>query len=179
VAALVGIILSLAIINITTAINCQLWVSLSVIFLSLSEIAASLLIVLRIIAIWNKNKVAVTLAITVWGIDVLSHVQSVALFRSNRAPTQLACVPVKTESSLLSFIPAIICDMILLLIMLVGLLILRRHHDGTVGLTHLLWKQGVVWLALGTVTEIPPLVLIALHLNCKISLTHLPMIANH
>jgi hypothetical protein len=33
--------------------------------------------------------------------------------------------------------------MILLLIMLVGLLILRRHHDGTVGLTHLLWKQ--VW----------------------------------
>ena len=33
--------------------------------------------------------------------------------------------------------------MTLLLIMLVGLLILRRCQDGTVGLTHLLWKQ--VW----------------------------------
>ena len=28
------------------------------------------------IAIWNRNKVVVTLAITVWGISVVSHIQS-------------------------------------------------------------------------------------------------------
>jgi hypothetical protein len=28
------------------------------------------------IAIWNKHKVAVTLAITVWGVDVIFHIQS-------------------------------------------------------------------------------------------------------
>jgi hypothetical protein len=33
--------------------------------------------------------------------------------------------------------------MVLLLIMLVGLIILRRHDRGKLGLTHLLWKQ--VW----------------------------------
>ncbi|KAH9976467.1 hypothetical protein BJV77DRAFT_603284 [Russula vinacea] len=79
VTALVGVVLCLVIMNTTTAINCQLWVSLSATFFNLSEMAASLLIVLRIIAIWNKHRVAVMLAITVWGIDVVFHIQSVAL----------------------------------------------------------------------------------------------------
>ena len=64
--------------------------------------------------------------------------------------------------------------------MFVGLLVLRRHGGGTIGLSRLLWKQvrtilagrdslkwlsilfffrkGVVWLALAVATEIPPLV---------------------
>ena len=57
--------------------------------------------------------------------------------------------------------------------MLIGLLILRRDGGGKFGLSHLLWKQvwrffklvylfilykGVIWIALGTATEIPPLV---------------------
>jgi hypothetical protein len=53
----------------------------------------------------------------------------------------------------------------LLLIMFIGLLVLRRHGGGTIGLSRLLWKQGVVWLALAVATEIPPLVLIVLNLN--------------
>jgi hypothetical protein len=89
------------------------------------------------------------------------------------------CEPVKTESSVLSFIPMIIFDIVLLLIMFFGLLILRRHGGGTIGLTHLLWRQvrtiltgrcslnsltffffrkGVIWLALATATELPPVV---------------------
>jgi hypothetical protein len=63
--------------------------------------------------------------------------------------------------------------------MFIGLLVLRRHGGGTIGLSRLLWKQvwailtgsgslkwlilfffhkGVVWLALAVATEIPPLV---------------------
>jgi hypothetical protein len=42
--------------------------------------------------------------------------------------------------------------------MLVGLLKLRRRDGGTFGLVRLLWKQGVIWLALATAAEIPPVV---------------------
>ena len=75
-----------------------------------------------------------------------------------------------------------VTDIILLLIMLVGLLRLRRHGGNTFGLTHFLWKQvrwlfsliaviwlidmflfhkGVIWILLATVTEVPPAVSVA------------------
>ncbi|KAF8473062.1 hypothetical protein DFH94DRAFT_695988 [Russula ochroleuca] len=171
VTALVGVILSLAIMNVTTPFNCQLWLSLTDAFFVLSTITASLLNVLRIVAIWNRNKVAVTLAITIWGISVASHVQSAALLRFARVPGQTTCEPVKTEPGILSYIPAIISDMALLIILLVGLLVLRRRHGGgTFGLARFLWKQAIIWLVLGTATEIPPLVLIALHLNYQFNI---------
>ncbi|KAH9985020.1 hypothetical protein BJV77DRAFT_140383 [Russula vinacea] len=43
--------------------------------------------------------------------------------------------------------------------MFVGLVILRRHGCGRVGLTHLLWKQAVIWLLLGFVSEAPQAVM--------------------
>jgi hypothetical protein len=39
--------------------------------------------------------------------------------------------------------PTIFADLVLILIMLVGLLLLRRQGGGTFGLTTILWKQ--VW----------------------------------
>ncbi|KAF8473077.1 hypothetical protein DFH94DRAFT_855978 [Russula ochroleuca] len=191
VAALVGVILFLVLMDVTIPINCQLLTSFSAIIFCLSVTTASLLIILRIIAIWNKNRVVVTLAVIVWGISVVSHIQSKALpltalkktlnlmefytivvwltgaaqLRSVWVPEQSICEPFKTESSVLSFIPTIISDIVLLLIMFFGLLILRRHGGGTTGLIYLLWKQGIIWLALATATELPPLVLIVLNSN--------------
>jgi hypothetical protein len=78
-------------------------------------------------------------------------------------PTKLACKPVKADYSVLGFIPAIIADIVLLLIILAGLLTLRRRGGGT--LASLLWKQGVIWLVLGSAAEVPPLVFTALHMN--------------
>ena len=48
---------------------------------------------------------------------------------------------VKTDPTLLAFIPTIISDMILLLFVLVGLLVMRRRDGATFGLARLLWKQ--------------------------------------
>ncbi|KAH9985083.1 hypothetical protein BJV77DRAFT_139391 [Russula vinacea] len=165
VAALVGVVLCLVSMDVATPVHCQVLMSFSAIIFYLSATAASLLIVFRIIAIWNRNKFVVTLAIAVWGISAAFHIQSAARLRSIRVPGQNVCEPIKTESSVLSFIPTIISDIALLLIMFVGLLVLRRHGGGTIGLSRLLWKQGVVWLALAVATEIPPLVLIVLNLN--------------
>lgn len=92
-----------------------------------------------------------------------------------------ACVPVQIPSTsvLLTFIPAISVDMILLLIILAGLIVLRRDGGGVLGLTRLIWKQvrsqwrfslaveepneflfhkGIIWLIIASAFEIPSLV---------------------
>jgi hypothetical protein len=48
-----------------------------------------------------------------------------------------------TEKALFDIIPTIFADLSLILIMLVGLLLLRRHGGGMFGLTPILWRQ--VW----------------------------------
>jgi len=123
------------------------------------------LIVLRVIAIWNKNRVVVAIAISMWGIDVAFLIEGAVRFRTAWAPAQLACVPVDTQTGLLNLIVIPITDVVLLLIMLFGLLRLRRAGGGKVGLPHLLWKQGLIWLLIVIITEIPPAVFVVLNLN--------------
>jgi hypothetical protein len=50
---------------------------------------------------------------------------------------------VTTEKSVLGQIPTIFANLALILIMLVGLLLLRRQGGGMFGLTPILWRQ--VW----------------------------------
>ena len=52
-------------------------------------------------------------------------------------------MPVTTEKIALGLVPTIFVDLVLILIMLVGLLLMRRHGGGTLGLTPILWRQ--VW----------------------------------
>jgi hypothetical protein len=50
---------------------------------------------------------------------------------------------VKSEKNVLGLVPTIFADLTLILIMLVGLLLLRCHGGGMLGLTPILWRQ--VW----------------------------------
>ncbi|KAN0116417.1 hypothetical protein V8E52_006036 [Russula decolorans] len=164
-AGLVSVILCFVTVDVTTPINCQLWVLFAALFLSLASIAASLLIVLRTIAIWNRNKVVVTLTIIVLGTSIGFHLRNIALVHSTWDSTQLACGPVKNDSNALGFIATTIADMVLLLIILASLLDMRCRGGGAFGLTRLLWKQGIIWLVLGCAVDIPQLVFTSLHLN--------------
>ncbi|KAF8494674.1 hypothetical protein F5888DRAFT_639541 [Russula emetica] len=169
-AGLVSVILWFVTMDVTTSINCQLWVLFSVLFLCLGSIAATLLIVLRTIAIWNKNKVVVTLTIIAWGTGIGFHLYNIALIHSAWDSTHLACEPVKNSSNnALGFTATAITDMILLLIILSGLFIMRWRVGGAFGLTHLLWKQGIIWLVLGFAVEILQLVFISSQLDDQLS----------
>ncbi|KAH9976466.1 hypothetical protein BJV77DRAFT_603156 [Russula vinacea] len=163
VSALVGLILCLSSMDVATQINCQPWILFAFMFFCLSATAASLLIVLRTIAIWNRNKVVVALTIMVWGMSIGFHLQNVVRLRYAWDPTEHACEPVKADYSVLGLIPTMIADIALFLIILAGLFALRSRGGGT--LAHLLWKQGVIWLALGAIAEVPPLVFTVLHMN--------------
>jgi hypothetical protein len=61
--------------------------------------------------------------------------------RSTWVPAEKRCVVYDTESNKPNIIVTLITDIMLLLIMLVGLLRLRRYGVGTFGLGQLLWKQ--------------------------------------
>jgi len=171
------ILLTLLIWDCTGSPNCQVVYAFGTVFTFLTMSTSSLLIVLRIIAIWNKNKVAMAISISVWGVNVVLFVQLV--FRIGLAHNQLpmTCVTLYNKKSVpnpiannpISFnretnpIAMLITDIVLLLIMLVGLFRLHRHRDGSGTLAQALWKQGVIWLLLIIVALVPSTVFMILY----------------
>jgi len=168
-ACLMGVILIFVGNDTGKPINCELWITSLVSFFSLSAIAASFLVVLRIIAIWNRNRAVMVMAFGVWVINVAFLIQGAAAQRLRFVwqPSQHSgsCIPVESESSIFTICSMVASDIALVLIMLVGLLRLRRDGDSKFGLTHLLWKQGLFCLLIATAAEVPPLVFIILNLN--------------
>jgi len=163
VAGLMSVIFNLVGMDVTTSMNCQLWISFELLFCYSSGAAASLLIVLRIIAIWKRHKFVVATAFSLLGINVASFILSIARVRSKWAPADLTCASDNTDINSPNLIVTLVTDVSLLLMMLVGLL---RIRDGsTFGLTHFLCMQGLMWLLLAVVAEVPPVVFIVLNLN--------------
>jgi len=60
---------------------------------------------------------------------------------------------------------ALITDVTLLLIMLAGLLRIRLRDGAFVSLTYILWKQGVIWLVIATIVELPEVLSLFLNVN--------------
>ncbi|KAH9958776.1 hypothetical protein BC827DRAFT_1218481 [Russula dissimulans] len=167
---LLAIILNLIEFNSTTEINCPVWLTFELIFSYSGVAAASLLIVLRIIAIWNKDKVIVAISTGIWVVNVSVIIQGIARLRASWDPSLKICTVLNTERNKLNIIVTLITDIVLLLIMLVGLLHLRQDGGGRFGIGLLLWNQGVLWLFLATIAEVPPMVFIILNLNEPLNL---------
>jgi len=121
--------------------------------------------VLRIIAIWDKRKFIVALAAGLWGINVSCLSQGIARIRSGWDEEQNFCVILNAESNKFTIIVMFVTDVVLLLTMVVGLFRLRYHGGDTFELGRLLWRQGVIWLLLGTAAELTPVLFICLYLN--------------
>ncbi|KAH9988674.1 hypothetical protein BJV77DRAFT_728899 [Russula vinacea] len=164
-ATFVAVILNLVQFNILTPIKCQTWTTLELIFSYMGLVAASLLIVFRIVAIWNKNRLVIWVTTVVWLINVGVIIQGIVRIRSAWNPLVQSCVVLNSEDNKANIIVTFISDVILLVIMLVGLLILRRESGIVFPLGSLLWSQGIIWLAIATAAEVPPSVFIILDLN--------------
>jgi len=173
VATLVAAILNLVGLDAISPINCQLWAVFNFIFAYLGFACSSLLVVIRAIAIWNKNKIVVALAAIVWLVNVSFLSEGIARIRAGWDPDQGFCVVSNVESNQPTMIVMLITDVVLLLTMFVGLLRLRRRGGGTFELGRLLWKQGVIWLLLGTATELTPVLFISLYLTDALNIMFL------
>ncbi|KAF8491223.1 hypothetical protein F5888DRAFT_1075822 [Russula emetica] len=170
VSTLTAVVLSFVALDTTTPINCQVWITFQLTFAFLGLAAASLLIISRIVAIWNKNRLVVGTAITVWATNASVVILGIARMRSSWDPILQECMMLNTEKDKFSVISILISDIVLLLIVLIGLLRLLHDSGGTFALGRLLWKQGVIWLLIATVAEVPPTVFIVLNLNASFNL---------
>jgi len=171
VATLMAVIVNMIGFDALHQISCQAWVTSEVFFAYLAVAGATLLIVLRTIAIWNRDKVVIMIAMGIWSGNIGFLIHSIVTLRSIWAPAQGVCVVLNTDSSKYNIIATLATDVILLLVMLAGLSRIRRQMGGSMsGLGLLLWKQGIIWILLAVAAEVPAAVLIFLNLNAPLNL---------
>ncbi|KAF8499722.1 hypothetical protein F5888DRAFT_105780 [Russula emetica] len=164
-ATLMVVVLNLVSFTVTSPLNCQAMVTSTWTFALLALGASSLLIVLRIVAIWNSNKVIVGIAAGVWGVNFALLLAGAVRIRAVWSPVTMACQMINVETNKLSISSLLVTDIFLLLIMLAGLLRFRRGRGGSLDLWRFLWKQGFIWFAIATFADIPQLVFLILNLN--------------
>ncbi|KAH9031788.1 hypothetical protein EDB85DRAFT_1890990 [Lactarius pseudohatsudake] len=135
------------------AIDCQVFAYLTLLF-------ASALIALRVTALWEYNKIVVAIAFTSWLANVIIYVYSTAKSRGYWVEGE--CVIQHTFHSNISIFSTLASDFLLLTLMLVGLL---RWNIRSGDIFQLMYAQGLAWVLVVALAEIPPAVFIALNLE--------------
>ncbi|KAH9993516.1 hypothetical protein BJV74DRAFT_884378 [Russula compacta] len=164
-AALMAVVLTFLNLDVTTRFSCEALIKIGLFTGYLGIASASLLIVLRIVAIWSRNKVVVAIAACLWVTNVSVMILGLVRVHSTWNPIQEDCIEFNMESTKPNILVTLASDITLLLVMLVGLLRVRYRGDGAFGIASFLWKQGLIWLLLATLAEVPPAVFIVLNLN--------------
>ncbi|KAN0132446.1 hypothetical protein V8E53_009872 [Lactarius tabidus] len=124
---------------------------------------ASLIIVLRVIAIWDRNWLVSSISFSVWSAAFGLGIRSLWMVGAQYDPISEVCFPLHTHNLMASGISVPAADTILLVLMFVGLL--RRAHGCKVGIWSVLYKQCIMWMIVAALVEIPSLVFIILNLN--------------
>ncbi|KAI0066055.1 hypothetical protein BV25DRAFT_1494434 [Artomyces pyxidatus] len=155
--------------NVTKPINCEAWLVCVFLFAYTAFLFASALIILRIYAIWDRNLHITALAVVAWLTNAAFYLHNIIMSRSVWNPESPGCVVLYTDRSRENVIVTLVTDMVQLVLMLWGLV--RYGNAGTFnGLWRLLYNQGLLWLVIVTVAEIPPTVFIVLNLNDPLNL---------
>jgi len=150
---------------VTVPLDCKVGVKFLFAFAYMTYLFSSLLIILRITAIWNRNKFVVALSAVVWLTTASFVVYGITQIQSERVPLSLRCEQSNAESNKLVITALPVTDLALLIIMLIGLFRIRHRGGGRFVLGQLLWKQGVVYLSFATIAEITPVAFLFPDLN--------------
>ncbi|KAH9974538.1 hypothetical protein BGW80DRAFT_145820 [Lactifluus volemus] len=163
--AFMAVILNVVAFAFSRPINCRVVVILEFLFSSFAIIFASLLIMIRVIAIWNRDKFIMALAASIWGSNFGFLIN--AIVRSAWVPGEHtgSCTVVNPDVTKLNAIVSFVTEIILLLMMLAGLLRLRMQGGGMLNLGSFLWKQGIIWISLSILSGVPPVAFQILNLN--------------
>ncbi|KAI0278571.1 hypothetical protein BGY98DRAFT_973449 [Russula aff. rugulosa BPL654] len=168
-------VIILALVNFfgTSLINCQAWVTSAWVFAALGGYGlSSILIMLRIFAIWDRSKVITAISAAIWVNNLGFQIAGIVKIRAEWVPAAKSCAVTNVEISRNFYTNMFVSDIILLIIMLAGSLRLRRG-GGSFYLSQLLWKQGVIWLVIATAAELPLLLLLVLNVNDSLNMLFL------
>jgi len=170
VATLLAVFTNMIGFDVSKPINCQLWATFEAIFAYTATAGASLLIAIRVIAVWKRNRIVYAITMSAWGANVVITIHGIARLRGAWSPLTSTCVVPDTTANTLNIIVSLCTDVVMLLMMLVGLFSWRLEPGGVSKLSSLLWTQGNIWLLLATIGYVPPVVFLLLNLNGSLNL---------
>ncbi|KAF8269592.1 hypothetical protein EI94DRAFT_1799011 [Lactarius quietus] len=147
--------------NVAHPINCQQWITFTLIMAYTSFACASGLIALRVIAIWRRNYLVMALTIGMWLTNVGFLLYGIVTVRST---WEGGCVLENTFQSRDNITVTVATDIALLILMLVGL-IRSGSRQTNQGIFRHLYVQGLIWLLAATIGELPAAIFINLDLN--------------
>ncbi|KAF8487295.1 hypothetical protein DFH94DRAFT_21963 [Russula ochroleuca] len=169
VATLAAVVGNLVLLNLNSSVGCTFSVIFASVASYLALAAADLLLVIRVMAIWNRNKVVVVIATTIWTINGAFFIQGISRSHSTNLSFGGSCKALNVQATKLTMIASFLADVSLLVIMLVGLFRIDSHRNGASATGRILWNQGVIWLLLTTVAGVVPIVFAFLDLNEPLS----------
>jgi len=161
------VLLNTAASNMGKSINCIIISKSIVAALYLSITCASALIGVRIIAIWNKDIRVVATVVVCLLAELALNLRNVTQIEVAWIPGVDICSYTNVKSAATNITAIMVCDAVLQVSMMVGLLRRSMPHKG--GILHLLWKQGLIWTTTALVTEVPSVVLVYLNSSDNIT----------
>ncbi|KZV76779.1 hypothetical protein PENSPDRAFT_343108 [Peniophora sp. CONT] len=132
-------------------------------FTYLTIALASLLLILRIAAVWKRNIIIMTVSIIVWLSCIALNIRDLTLVRALYSASVGSCISFDAYAFLPNAAGVLGSDALLLGLTLVGLL--RMREDRKFGIARFLYRQGIVWLIVAVLVEVPVVILSALNLN--------------
>lgn len=161
---LVFVILEFMELNGTRGLNCQAFITADFTFACLSFLFASALVILRIYALWERKKAVFIITTAIWCANAASYSYTVTVMRAHRSGGYCVLSHRDILHTRISVISTFLTDLVLLILMFTGILRWRKTHAGS-SIWLLLYTQGLAWVAVFTLVEIPPMIFTLLNLN--------------
>lgn len=155
VLALICFIISLVGFNLERAFNCNAWLRFVLFTAWFAASSASLLLVLRGIAIWGRDTRVVILTVSFWLVNLGGAIYALTRGHVVWSPALKACAISGTKEFTLSITINFIEDFVLLSVMFFGVL----HKRNATRLWNMLYFQALFWILAATFTELPSVAL--------------------
>jgi len=161
---LLVVTLELLDLNTSHDIDCKVMVTIIFVFSFLMFLLASSLVILRIGVLWEHNKAVLTVVSTAWLANAAIYIYSTITGIDRGHWAASVCALEHTSRAKLYVFSTFITDLVLLALMLAGVLRWCNIH-GRSATWQLMYTQGLIWVAVFTLVEVPPVVFLTLNLN--------------
>ncbi|KAI0262519.1 hypothetical protein BC834DRAFT_971894 [Gloeopeniophorella convolvens] len=194
-ATLLNVVLNIVASNVAKPIDCELWLLAEFVFAYVAFSLASLLMVLRIVAIWNDNKWVITASLGAWLINIAFMIRSehaqwfmfaLSFTISSSGTMIVRCIgsvlpssPLRLSTDVGFWEPSFgtcaldnsqrnfdnIAATFCTDVFLLMVMLAGLMRQRDHHLGRLLFNQGLTWLFVATISGVPPFVLLLLNLN--------------
>jgi len=159
---LLAIIMQLVGIDYPAGVNCQALVVMAFVFAYFAFLSASCLIILRIHALWENKKIIIAVTVAIWLANTAAFVYNISISRAHREAG--FCEVDHIANIRITILSSLITDVVLLSLMLIG--VLRWKKASLTGcIWRVMYQQGLIWVIIVTLADVPPTVFILLNFN--------------